>query len=85
MASGKRRLPTGERWRGCGAATAIGSCFLPGHDRAAETAVISVEYGGVPRFLVQLLVQNGYGPQGRNPQQETAGWRSAGKRGSKAR
>ena len=26
----------------------------PRHDKAAESAVISVEYGGVPRFLVQL-------------------------------
>ena len=24
------------------------------HDKAAESAAISVEYGGVPRFLVQL-------------------------------
>ena len=26
----------------------------PRHDKAAESAVISVEYGGVPRLLVQL-------------------------------
>jgi hypothetical protein len=26
----------------------------PRHDKAAESAVILVEYGGVPRFLVQL-------------------------------
>ena len=24
--------------------------FLPGHDKTAESAVISVEYGGVPEF-----------------------------------
>ena len=48
MASTKRLLPTGECWCGCGVETAIGSFFLPGHDKTAESAVISVEYGGVP-------------------------------------
>ena len=43
MASTKRLLPTGECWCGCGAETAIGSFFLPGHDKTAESAVISVE------------------------------------------
>ena len=62
MASSKRLLPTGECWCGCGAETAIGSFFLPGHDKAAGSAVISVEYGGVPGFLVQ----HGYGPDGKN-------------------
>ena len=81
MASSKRLLPTGECWCGCGAETAIGSFFLPGHDKTAESAVISVEYGGVPRFLVE----HGYGPAGKNPKQEMAEWRSKGKRGSKAR
>ncbi len=81
MASSKRLLPTGECWCGCGAETAIGSFFLPGHDKTAESAVISVEYGGVPRFLVQ----HGYGPEGKNPKQEMTKWRSAGKRGGKSR
>ena len=62
MASTKRLLPTGECWCGCGAETAIGSFFLPGHDKTAESAVISVEYGGVPGFLVR----HGYGPGGKN-------------------
>ena len=48
MASTKRLLPTGECWCGCGAETAIGSFFLPGHDKTAESAVISVEYGASP-------------------------------------
>ena len=43
MAEPKRLLPTGECWCGCGAETAIGSFFLSGHDKAAESAVISVE------------------------------------------
>ena len=55
MASTKRLLPTGECWCGCGAETAIGSFFLPGHDKTAESAVISVEYGGVPGFLVTSM------------------------------
>ena len=60
MGSTKRLLPTGECWCGCGAETAIGSFFLQGHDKTAESAVISVEYGGVPGFLVH----HGYGPGG---------------------
>ena len=78
MASTKRLLPTGECWCGCGAETAIGASFLPGHDKAAESAVISVEYGGVPKFLVQ----HGYGPKGNNPKREVDRWRSESERGS---
>lgn len=81
MFSSKRRLPTGECWYGSGAETLIGSFFLPGHDKAAEAAVISVEYGGAPRFLVQ----HGYGPEGKNPKQEMAKLRSDGKRGWRSR
>ena len=76
MASTKRLLPTGECWCGCGAETAIGSFFLPGHDKAAGSAVISVEYGGVPRFLVR----HGYGPDGKNARREADRWRSNSKR-----
>ena len=81
MASTKRLLPTGECWCGCGADTAIGAFFLPGHDKAAESAVISVEYGGVPRFLVH----HGYGPEGKNARREVERWRSKGKPRSEAR
>ena len=76
MISTKRLLPTGECWCGCGAETAIGSFFLPGHDKTAESAVISVEYGGVPSFLVH----HGYGPGGKNALREVDRWRSKGKR-----
>ena len=79
MASTKRLLPTGGC--GCGEETRIGSFFLSGHDKAAEAAVISVEYGGVPRFLVR----HGYGPEGRNPKREVDRWRAETKRGRKAR
>ena len=72
MASMKRLLPTGECWCGCRRETGIGSFFLPGHDKVAESAVISVEYGGVPQFLVQ----HGYGPDGKNPQYEVGQWRN---------
>ena len=54
--------------------TAIGSFFLPGHDKTAESAVISVEYGGVPEFLNY----HGYGPSGKNARQVVAEWRVAG-------
>lgn len=74
MASTKRLIPTGECRCGCGAETAIGAFFLPGHDKADESAVISVEYGGVPRFLVQ----HGYGPGGKNAKREVAEWRAKG-------
>ena len=81
MTSSKRLLPTGECWCGCGAETSIGSFFLPGHDKAAEAAVISLEYGGAPRFLVQ----HGYGPEGKNPKQEMAKLRPDGRRGGRSR
>ena len=60
MNSNARLPPTGECWCGCGAQTAIGSFFVQGHDKAAEAAVISVDYGGVPHFLAR----HGYGPEG---------------------
>ena len=72
MASTQRLLPTGQCWCGCQGETGIGSFFLPGHDKVAESAVISVEYGGVPRFLVQ----HGYGPGGKNPKREVELWRA---------
>ena len=81
MTSTKRLLPTGECWCGCGAETGIGSFFLQGHDKAAGSAVISVEYGGVPRFLVQ----HGYGPGGKNARSEAERCRSESKRGGKTR
>ena len=76
MVSSERLLPTGECWCGCGSETAIGSFFLPGHDKTAESAVISVEYGGVPEFLHF----HGYGPRGKNAKREIAEWRSKGNR-----
>ena len=42
--------------------------------------MISVEYGGVPRFLVQ----HGYGPEGKNALREVDRWRSKGKRRGEA-
>ena len=80
MDSTKRLLPTGECWCGCDAETAIGSFFLPGHDKTAESAVISVEYGGVSGFLVQ----HGYGPGGKNALREVDRWRSKSRRGGEA-
>ena len=75
MASTKRLLPTGECWCGRGAENAVGSLFLPGHDKTAESAVISVEYGGVPGFLVH----HGYGPWGMNALHKVDRWRSHSK------
>jgi hypothetical protein len=53
-----RALPTGECWCGCGAETPVGSFFLTGHDKRAESEVILTEYGSVPDFLLA----HGYGP-----------------------
>ncbi len=80
MTSIERMLPTGECWCGCGAETATGSFFLPGHDRTAESAVITLEYGDIPGFLVH----HGYGPGGKNPKHELDIWRSGGKHGREA-
>jgi hypothetical protein len=60
----ERLIPTGYCWCGCGKETGLGSFFATGHDKKAESAVIMVEYGGVPQFLVG----HGYGPNGTNPQ-----------------
>jgi len=70
----RKLLPTGECWCGCGEETPVGSFFRAGHDKVAESAVILVEYGGVPELLAAL----GYGPGGKNPRVEREAWRSAG-------
>jgi len=68
---GNRLIPTGNCWCGCRKETGIGSFFLSGHDKIAESAVILVEYGGVPQFLQA----RGYGPGGKNPVKELERWR----------
>ena len=80
MASTKRLLRNGECWCGCGAETAIGSFFLPGHEKAVESAVISVKYGGVPKFPVH----HGHGPDGRSPKHEVDRWRAMAKWGDES-
>lgn len=64
-----RPLPTGFCWCGCGAETPVGSFFSPGHDKTAESRVISETYGSVADFLVA----HGYHPDGPNwPRQKGA-------------
>ncbi len=58
--------PSGICWCGCGKVPGRRAFFLPGHDKTAESAVISVEYGGVPEFLRD----HGYQPGGKNPLDE---------------
>ena len=72
MTATQRLLPTGKCWCGCQGESKIGSFFLPGHDRAAESFVIKVEYGSVADFLVQ----HGYGPDGKNPKLEFELWKA---------
>ena len=71
-----RLLPTGECWCGCGTVTPVGSFFAAGHDKVAESAVILLEYGGVPEFLVR----HGFGPDGRNARSELDKWKAQGGR-----
>jgi hypothetical protein len=72
----ERLLPTGTCWCGCGQDTTRGSFFVPGHDKVAESAVILVEYGGVPEFLER----HGYAPGGRNPRETVEEWRRRGRK-----
>jgi hypothetical protein len=72
-----RLMPTGECWCGCGAESAIGSFFLAGHDKVAESRVIQVQFGGVP----ELLAHYGYQPGGPSKlQDEWEAWRARGGR-----
>jgi hypothetical protein len=73
-----RLIPTGYCWCGCQAEAGLGSFFLPGHDKIAESAVLLVEYGGVPEFLAK----HGYGPDGKNPRKALEQFH---KRGGRAR
>lgn len=58
-----RILRTGQCRCGCGEEVARGSFFLPRHNKKEESAVILVEYGGIPEFLDK----HGYGPGVKNP------------------
>ena len=71
----ERLLPNGICWCGCGSETKVGSFFLPGHDKAAESALILVNWGGVPEFLAA----HGFGPGGRNPREELKRWQESGR------
>lgn len=60
--------PNGQCWCGCGSGAGPGAFFLPGHERAAESAVIRILYGGIPQFLIE----HGFGPGGRSAIKELA-------------
>ncbi len=74
MAAQRTLAPTGQCW--CEQPNGSGSFFQPGHDRVAESTVVTVEYGGVP----ELLAAHGYGPGGKNPRRERDDWESSGNR-----
>src|SRR5882724_7164758 len=46
MSKGKRLIPTGDCWCGCGEETKVGSFFRAGHDKKAESLVIEIEFDG---------------------------------------
>jgi hypothetical protein len=73
-----RLIPTGECWCGCGNETGVGSFFLAGHDKVAESAVVMVEYGGVPEFMERHGYGLGRGQK--NPRQTLDVWRKGGGR-----
>lgn len=72
--SDKRLIPTGDCWCGCGEETGRGSFFKPGHDKTAESNLITMKYGSVAGFLREL----GYGPDGRNLHDDFRAWLDAG-------
>jgi hypothetical protein len=44
----------------------VGAFFVQGHDKRAEAAIVKTVYGSVPA----LLVAHGFGPDGKNADQE---------------
>ena len=56
----KQPSPTGFCWCGCGENTSPEKFFVPGHDRRAESRLIRLKWGGIPRFLEK----HGYSPNG---------------------
>ncbi|MDQ6840550.1 MAG: hypothetical protein M3137_20000 [Actinomycetota bacterium] len=62
-------IPTGHCWCGCGATTGLAAFFVEDHETLATMAVIDIEYGGTPSFLLE----HGFGPEGRNPIEELKG------------
>jgi hypothetical protein len=70
----KEPLPTGECWCGCGEAVSRGAFFVSGHDKRAESAIVKVVYGNVPK----LLLEHGFGPGGRNAAQELTDFKQRG-------
>lgn len=62
-------IPTGHCWCGCGQTTGLSAFFVADHEQDAAMAVISLEYGGVPHFMLE----HGFGPEGRSPVEELRG------------
>ncbi len=53
MKDGKRIMPTGKCWCGCGKETkGLGTYFLQGHDTVAMRRTVLKRFGGVPQFLM---------------------------------
>jgi hypothetical protein len=61
-------LPTGSCFCGCGTPTNLGAYWAQGHDKKAEADMNSLHHGDQ---VVQRLVDLGYGPDGKNLQEET--------------
>jgi hypothetical protein len=57
--------PTGACFCGCGAETRKDSFFLAGHDKKAESMLTKIKYGE-DDSVAYRLVDEGYGPDGKN-------------------
>lgn len=55
--------PTGTCWCGCGNPATPGAYFLTGHDKKATGDLDAIRHSG---SVAQRLVDNGYGPDGKN-------------------
>ena len=67
-------IPDGTGWCGCGRDTRRGSFFVVGHDKRAQAAVVEINYGNIPSFLVH----HGFGPRALNPMLALSEWRTSG-------
>ena len=52
--NGRRLMPTGECWCGCGKEPAyLSSFFVPGHERKAVMDIVMAKYGSTAEFVYQ--------------------------------
>lgn len=55
-----------------------GNFWQAGHDKKAESAAITLKYGSTKNAVAEFLLDNGFGPGGRNAHVEIEQWRNKG-------